>query len=153
MVRAHGSGPVVVAVALSALAASATSASDASASASAREMHSAQCVAALDLSTRRLAVRVKDGQDALRPLLLARLKSGAAFIGAAYVSGERDGSRMKRTLETALEAQKALSESEVVARLAACEGEGAGLLAGANALERAVISRVAAKQMQRLLAE
>lgn len=147
----HRLGPVVVLASVSALAAPAITAT--SASASERETYTALCVAALDLSTRQLAAQVKSGQDAVRPLLLARLKSGAAFIGAAYVSGERDEARTRELLETALEAQKALSESEMATRQATCEVEGARLLAEANALERTVVSRVAAKRLNRLLAE
>jgi hypothetical protein len=111
------------------------------------------CVAALDLSTRELAEQVKGGRDDLRPVLLTRLTSGAALIGAAYLAGDRDEGRSSALLDSALDAQKALPESELAARQVLCEGEGARLLAGANALERAVVSRVAARRMKRLLSE
>lgn len=111
------------------------------------------CVAALDLSTRKLAEQVKGGRDDLRPLLFTRLKSGAAFIGESYLGGERDEARSRALLDTALEAQKAIPESELAARQASCEGEGARLLAGANVLERAVVGLVATRRMKRLLSE
>lgn len=116
-------------------------------------MHTARCVAALDLSTRQLAEQVKGGQDEMRPLLLRRLKSGAAFVGAAYLAGARDEGRSHALLDSALVAQMALSESELAARQAACDEEGTRLLARTNALEREVVSRVATRRMTRLLAE
>lgn len=116
-----------------------------------RDTHTAECVAALDISTRQLAAQLKGGQDELRPILVARLKSGAAFIGSAYLAGERDKARTKALLEAALEAQKALPKAELDTRQVACEAEGTRLLAAANALERAVVDRVAAKRMEKLL--
>ena len=112
------------------------------------------CVAALDASTRELAEQKwKGGRDDLRPVLLTRLKSGAAFIGAAYLAGDRDEERSGALLDAAMEAQKALPESELTARQAFCEGEGARLLAAAGALERALVGRVATRRMKRLLSE
>ena len=116
-------------------------------------MNATMCVAALDLSTRELAEQVKGGREDLRPVLLTRLKSGAAFIGAAYLAGDRDEGRSRASLDAALEAQKSLPESALAARQNLCEGEGARLLAGASALERAVVSRVATRRMKRLLSE
>lgn len=116
-------------------------------------MHTARCVAALDLSTRQLAEKVKGGQYEMRPLLLARLKSGAAFVGAAYLAGARDEGRSHALLDSALQTQNALPESELAARQAACDDEGTSLLARTSALERAVVSRVAARRMTRLLSE
>jgi hypothetical protein len=75
-----------------------------------REQHTAKCVAALEANTDELAAQVKAGRPDLRPLLLDRLKRGAAFIGAAYLQGKRDEERAKRFLDAALEAQKALSK-------------------------------------------
>ncbi|MBE0548150.1 MAG: hypothetical protein IH627_10960 [Rubrivivax sp.] len=118
-----------------------------------RELHTAQCVAALDANTRELARQVKGGHDELRPMLLSRLEGGATFIGAAYLAGDRDEERSRALLDSALEAQKSLPESEVAARQANCADEGARQFAAANALERAVVRRVAAKRMKRLLAE
>jgi hypothetical protein len=105
------------------------------------------------LSTRKLAEQVKGGHDEMRPLLLARLKSGAAFVGAAYLAGDRDEGRSHALLDSALAAQKALPESELAARQAACNDEGASLLARTNGLEREVVSRVAEKRMSRLLSD
>jgi hypothetical protein len=116
-------------------------------------MHTARCVAALDLSTRQLAEKVKGGHNEMRPLLLVRLKSGAALVGEAYLAGDRDEARSHSLLDSALAAQKALPESELTARQAACADEGTSLLARTNALEREVVSRVAAKRMTRLLSE
>lgn len=48
---------------------------------SARELHSAQCVAALQASTEALAQQVKAGNDAARPVLQGRLEAGTAFVG------------------------------------------------------------------------
>ena len=144
-------GPVVVLVSASALAAPASPST--AAPASEREMHTARCVAALDLSTRQLAEKVKGGKDVMRPLLLARLKSGAALVGAAYLAGARDEGRSQALLDSALVAQKALPESELAERQAACDDVGTSLLARTNALEREVVSRVAARRMTRLLSE
>jgi len=116
-------------------------------------MHTARCVAALDLSTRQLAEKVKGGQDELRPLLLVRLKSGAALVGAVYLAGDRDEGRSHALLDSALAAQKALPDWELAARQAACADEGTSLLARTNALEREVVNRVAARRMTRLLSE
>ena len=116
-------------------------------------MHTARCVAALDLSTRQLAEKVKGGKDVMRPLLLARLKSGAALVGAAYLAGARDEGRSQALLDSALVAQKALPESELAERQAACDDVGTSLLARTNALEREVVSRVATRRMKRLLSE
>ena len=144
-------GPVVVLGSASALAAQASTST--AAPTSERELHTAQCVAALDLSTRQLAEKVKGGQDELRPLLLVRLKSGAALVGAAYLAGARDEGRSHALLDAALVAQTALPVSELAARQAACDDEGTSLLARTNALEREVVSRVATRRMTRLLSE
>jgi hypothetical protein len=117
------------------------------------ELQTARCVAALEVNTQELARQVQGGRDELRPVLLGRLKSGAAFIGKAYLAGERDKGRARSLLDSALEAQKALPESIMVARQAACHEEGARSVAGANVIERAVVNRVAEKRMKQLLAE
>lgn len=56
-------------------------------------------------------------------------------------------------LDSARESQKLLSESELAARQAECEAEGARLLAQTNVIEREVANRVAANRMKRLLSE
>jgi len=118
---------------------------------SARELHTAQCVAALEVYTDDLAAQVKAGRAELRPLLLDRLKQGAAFIGAAYLQGERDEDRAKGFLDAALEAQKALPRPALAARQTACAEEGAQLLVKADVLSRAVVSHLANKRMKKLL--
>ena len=116
-----------------------------------RELHTVQCVAALEVYTDELAAQVKAGRTELRPLLLDRLKQGAAFIGAAYLQGERDEDRVKGFLDAALEAQKSLPKSALAARQSACAQEGAQLLAKADAFSRAVVSHLAQKRMKKLL--
>jgi hypothetical protein len=154
MSGAHRSVVAIGLASISALAAQAAPSTPAtSASAAERESHTARCVAALDLSTRHLAEQVKAGKDEMRPLLLARLKSGAAFVGSAYLAGARDEGRSHALLDSALAAQKALPESELAARQAACDDEGTRLLSRTNAIEREVVSRVAAKRMTLLLSE
>ena len=117
----------------------------------AHELHTARCVAALEANTDDLAVQVKAGQADLKPLLLDRLKYGAAFIGDAYLQGERDEARAKGLLNAALEAQKALPKDELSARQTRCAEEGAQLLASADLVSRAVVSRLAQKRMKKLL--
>jgi hypothetical protein len=116
-----------------------------------RELHTAECVAALEANTDALALQVKAGRDGLRPLLAERLKAGTAFIGAAYMKGERDEARSQALLQAALDAQSALSTTELATRQASCAQEGAKLLAGSNFIERAIVSRLAEKRMRKLL--
>jgi hypothetical protein len=116
-----------------------------------QQWHTAECVAALDVNTAELARQVKAGQEELRPLLLDRLKSGAAFIGAAYLRGERDEARAKALLKDALEAQKTLPEPALAARQLACAEEGGRMLAQASFLEREVVSLFAHRRLRKLL--
>jgi hypothetical protein len=116
-------------------------------------MHTARCVAALDMSTRQLAEQLKRGQDEMRPLLLAPLKSGAALVGAAYRAGDRHEGRSHALPDSALADQKALPESALAARQAACDDEGARLLAGANTRRRELASLASSNRMARLLSE
>jgi hypothetical protein len=116
-----------------------------------RELHTAQCVAALDANTGELAVQVKAGNVELQPLLLNRLQYGAAFIGESYLGGERDEARAKALLNAALEAQQALPAPELAARVTTCAQEGAQLLARADVVSRAIVARVAQKRMRKLL--
>jgi hypothetical protein len=115
------------------------------------ELHTAQCVAALEANTDELAAQVKAGQADLRPLLLDRLQFGAAFIGDSYLQGERDEARAKGFLNAALEAQKALPKPQLSARQTQCAQEGAQLLANADFVSRAVVSRLAQRRMKKLL--
>jgi len=115
------------------------------------ELHTAQCVAALEANTDELAAQVKGGRTELQPLLLIRLKYGAAFIGDAYLQGERDEARAQALLKAALEAQRALPAPELAARQSDCATQGARLLANADFLGRAVVSRLAQRRMKKLL--
>lgn len=116
-----------------------------------REWASAQCVAALDLQTETLAAQVKAGRADLRGLLKARLKAGAAFIGQAWLDGQRDEGRSQALLKQAQEAQRSLPAPELATRQNRCAAEGDKLLADANPLSRAVVSRLADKRMKKLL--
>ena len=117
----------------------------------ARELHSAACVASLEVSTDELAKQVKAGHQELRPVLASRLEFGAAFIGDSYLRGERDEARSQALLASALEAQKALSASELLFSLDLCAGEGQTMLANSNVVSRAVVSILAKKRMNKLL--
>ena len=118
-----------------------------------RELHSAECVAALEISTDELARQVQAGRAELRPLLRQRLDAGAAFIGSAYLDGDRDEARAHGLLAAALKAQAALPQAELAASQARCAQEGARLLAASNFIGRAVVSQLAKKRMQKLLGE
>ncbi len=117
----------------------------------ARDLHAAQCVAALQVNTEGLAAEVKTGKEAARPMLLSRLESGAAFVGDVYLRGESDEALARKLASDALEAQKNLSDAQLMGRQNACADEGAKLLAASNVLERAVVKRLAKKRMDRLL--
>ncbi len=117
----------------------------------ARELHTSECVAALEVSTDELAKQVKAGHQELRPVLASRLEFGAAFIGDSYLRGERDEARSQALLSSALEAQKALSAAELSSRQDSCAGEGQKMLAESNVVSRAVVSTLAKKRMNKLL--
>lgn len=118
-----------------------------------RELHSADCVAALEVSTDELAWQVKAGRADLRPLLRQRLDAGVAFIGTAYLNGDRDEARAQALLAAALKAQAALPKAELAARQVRCAQEGAKLLADSNVVGRAVVARLARQRMKTLLGE
>lgn len=115
------------------------------------ELHTAQCVAALETNTEDIAAQVRAGRADLQPELLSRLKYGAAFIGDAYLQGERDEARAQALLKAALVAQKALPAPELFARQSECATEGEHLLAKADFLSRAVVSHLAQRRMKKLL--
>jgi len=117
-----------------------------------RELHAAQCVAALQVDTERLAAEVKAGKAESRPMLQARLEAGVAFVGDAYLQGTRDEARARALANNALEAQKSLSKDELAARQTSCADEGTKLLEESNGLERAVVRQVAKRRMAKLLA-
>ena len=119
--------------------------------ASARELHAAQCVAALQVSTEALARQAKAGNDAVRPVLRRRLEAGTAFVGDAYLHGTTDEARARALADNALEAQKALGAAKLAERQAACEAEGTALIANSNTLERSIVKQMAKKRMEKLL--
>lgn len=124
---------------------------DAAVASTAAERHTAECVAALKTHSEDLAAQVRSGNDGLRGMLRTRLEEGAAFLGTAYLDGERDEAHAHAQLEAALEAQKALTPRALAARQASCAREGDQMLARANFVSRAVVSRVARNRMNKLL--
>ena len=117
-----------------------------------RDLHAAECVAALEVNTHDLAKRVKSGDEAARGLLLDRLISGTAFVGDTYLHGSADEQQARALANQALEAQKRLPPAELAARQLACATEGARLYDDSNALERAVVKRLAKKRLDKLVA-
>ena len=116
-----------------------------------RDLHAAQCVAALEVNTRDLAQQVKSGKEASRSMLLDRLVSGTAFVGDTYLHGNSDEKQARELANQALEAQKSLPAPELAARQTACADEGAKLFASSNGLQQAVVKRLAKKRMDKLL--
>jgi hypothetical protein len=116
-----------------------------------RDLHAAQCVAAIEVRTESLASQVKAGQEEARALLLSMLESGTAFVGDTYLHGDSDETRARALANDALESQKSLTDPQLLARQNLCADEGARILAASNGLERAVVKRLAKKRMDRLL--
>lgn len=144
---------LLTAAGLSAIAAWAAAAEPTTASApTRRELHAAECVAALEAETEGLAAQVKGGDESLRPLLQSRLESGTAFVGDVYLHDGTDEAKARALANAALEAQKSLSTAQLAGRQASCADEGAKLLAASNGLERAIVQRLARRRMTRLLA-
>jgi hypothetical protein len=119
----------------------------------ARELHTADCIAALETRSEDLARQIKAGQTNQRAALQSALDAAAAFIGQAYMQGDRDQERLENLKNSALQAQKTHSSAELAARQASCAQEGEHLLSQADVLSRFVISRLAARQMKRLLGD
>lgn len=118
-----------------------------------RELHTVECVAALEVKADELARQVKAGRTELRPSLLATLDSGAAFIGSAYLQGDRDEARWQSRLRVAHEAQRALAQAEFAVRQTRCGEEGRRLLSEANFIGRAVVSRLVERRLQKVLGD
>ncbi len=118
-----------------------------------RDLHVASCVAALEANADALVKQVKAGREDLRSQLQERLQAGVAFIGTAYLRGERDKARAQALLAEAREAQKTLPAEELSARQDACAVEGSRLLASANLIERLVVWRLTGNRMKKLLAD
>jgi hypothetical protein len=116
-----------------------------------RDLHAAQCVAALESNTQALAAEVKAGKEASRPLLTSRLVAGTAFVGDTYLHSKIDEQRARELANQALEAQKRLPPPELAARQSACADEGTKLFDDSNGLQRAVVKRLAKKRMDKLL--
>ena len=116
-----------------------------------RDLHAAECVAALEVHTQDLAKQVKSGNEASRAVLLDRLISGTAFVGDTYLHGNSDEKQARALANEALEAQKSLPAPELANRQAACADEGAKLFAASNGLQQAVVKRLAKKRMDKLL--
>ena len=119
---------------------------------SARELHAAQCVAALDANTRQLAQDVKAGKEEAKLQLQRRLEAGTAFVGDAYLHGTHDEARARALAADAQKAQQDLPPKVLAARQDACADEGSRLVQASNVLERAVVRRFALKRMEKLLA-
>lgn len=116
-----------------------------------QDRHAAQCVAALEASADELVRQVQAGKDAARGPLLDRLTQGAAFVGDSYLHGHADEDQARALVDQAELAQHSLSPADLAARQAACASEGMRLLANSNALQRAVVKRLARKRMDKLL--
>ncbi len=116
-----------------------------------RDVHAAECVAALDVNTHELALEVKAGHEASRSLLQDRLVAGTAFVGDTYLHGSADEQQARVLANQALEAQKRLSPTELDARQIACAKEGTRLYDESNGLEKVVVKRLAKKRMEKLL--
>jgi len=116
-----------------------------------RDLHAAECVAALEVNTEDLAKQVKSGKEASRPLLQARLIAGTAFVGDTYLHGNSDEKQARALANQALEAQKSLPPAELAARQLACAKEGTALYDDSNGLEKAVVKRLAKKRMEKML--
>jgi hypothetical protein len=118
-----------------------------------RELHTSECVAALETRSEDLARQVKAGQSELRTLLVSTLEAGAAFIGQAYLQGERDEARAQAQLTTAQQAQKQLSGADLAARQSSCAQEGGRLLSQTDVIGRFVISRLVQRRLQKLVGD
>jgi hypothetical protein len=118
-----------------------------------RELHTSECVAALDVRSDELARQVKAGQSESRALLVSTLEAGGAFIGQAYLQGERDEARSQSLLAAALQAQKKVPEADLAARQSACALEGARLLSQTDVIGRFVISRLVQRRLQKLVGD
>jgi len=118
-----------------------------------RELHASSCTAALAARADDLVSQIKAGRAELRPSLLATLEAGAAFIGDAYLHGERDEARAQAMLDAALQAQKALAAADLAARQALCAQEAARMLSETNLFGRAIVSMLAQRRLKKLLGE
>jgi hypothetical protein len=86
-------------------------------------------------------------------LLVSTLEAGGAFIGQAYLQGERDEARSQAQLAAALQAQKKLPEADLAARQSSCTLEGTRLLSQTDVIGRFVISRLVQRRLQKLVGD
>lgn len=116
-----------------------------------RDLHAAQCVAALETQTETLAEKVKAGNEATKPLLMERLIAGTAFVGDSYLHSKLDENQARALVHQAQEAQKSLPPAELAARQDSCAGAGSKLYASSNGVQQMVVQRLAKKRMEKLL--
>jgi hypothetical protein len=118
-----------------------------------REFRTAECVAALDARSDELVRQLKAGSTEARPVLIATLNAGAAFIGQAYLQGERDEARSQAQLSAAREVQKSLSMTELAERQSSCMQEGTRLFGATDGFGRFVINRLVDRRLHKLLGD
>ena len=116
-----------------------------------QDRRAAQCVAALEASADDLVRQVKAGTESARKPLLERLTQGATFVGDTYLHGAASEAQARSLVAQAELEQRKLPPADLAARQTACANEAARLLARSNALERAVVKRLARKRMDKLL--
>jgi hypothetical protein len=112
----------------------------------------ASCVAVLEHDARALADRHKSGERGLKPGLVRLTEQGFAFIGKAYLRGLRKD-EADRLVDEAKAAQAAMAPEALDQLSSACRAEGAKLYAGANGLERALVTNRAKARVDKLLAK
>jgi len=111
--------------------------------------HSADCVAALEVEAIAMADQLRAGKTEIEPELVRRVQQGFAFIGVAYKQGLRK-EEADKLLKQAEANTQTLPQDELAARQAACQAEGARLLANANFFERAFVAHAAQRRVDRL---
>lgn len=109
----------------------------------------AACVAAMKARAAALADRYRAGDDNVKSELTSLTEVSFAFIGAAYEAGLRK-EEADRRLALAEEAQKSMPRAKLDELVAACRAEGTAILARANAVERALVSKAARVRVSRL---
>jgi len=92
---------------------------------SARELHTIECIAALEVKADALAQQVKAGKTELQAPLLSTLNEGAAFIGHAYLQGDRDEARSQALRDAAVKSPEELRAAAAPVASVATLPEGA----------------------------
>lgn len=111
--------------------------------------HTATCVAAMKSKAGILGDRYRAGDDTVKGELTSLTEAGFAFIGSAYEAGLRKEEADRRLAE-AEERLKSIPEAELAGLVAACQSEGAGILASSNAFERILVRNAARMRVNRL---